>query len=54
MYMTSFNNMQVREEHWKNFGSDPEWKKLSALPEYQNNVSHIDIVFLRPAPYSDL
>jgi hypothetical protein len=54
MYMTSFNNMQARDEHWKNFGSDPEWKKLSGLPEYQNNVAHIDIVFLHPAPYSEL
>lgn len=54
MYMTSFKNMQAREEHWKTFSSDPEWKKLSAMPEYQNNVSHIDIVFLRPTNYSDL
>jgi hypothetical protein len=54
MYMTSFANMPAREAHWKAFGADPEWKKLSALPEYQNNVSHIDITFLRPANYSDL
>jgi hypothetical protein len=54
MYMTSFANMPDREAHWKTFGNDPEWKKLSALPEYQNNVSHIDITFLRPAAYSDL
>jgi len=53
MYMTSFENMQEREAHWKAFGEDPVWKKLSALPEYQHNVSHIDIVFLRPADYSD-
>jgi hypothetical protein len=54
MYMTSFANMPAREAHWKAFGADPEWKRLSALPEYQNNVSHIDITFLRPANYSDL
>ena len=54
MYMTSFANMPAREAHWKTFGADPEWKKLSALPEYQNNVSHIDITFLRPTTYSDL
>lgn len=53
MYMTSFENKAARDEHWKTFGSDPEWKKLSAMPEYQNNVSHIDIVFLRPVAYSD-
>jgi hypothetical protein len=54
MYMTSFANMPAREAHWKAFGGDPEWKKLSGLPEYQNNVSHIDITFLRPTDYSGL
>jgi hypothetical protein len=54
MYMTSFANMPAREAHWKAFGDDPEWKKLSGKPEYQNNVSHIDITFLRPTNYSDL
>ena len=53
MYMTSFENMSDRDAHWKNFGSDPVWKSLSAMPEYQNNVSHIDITFLRAASYSD-
>jgi hypothetical protein len=53
MYMTSFENMADRDAHWKAFGNDPYWKKLSAMPEYKNNVSHIDITFLRPADYSD-
>jgi NIPSNAP len=54
MYMTSFDNMAAREAHWKSFGNDPEWKKLSALPEYQDNVSHINIEFLHATAYSDL
>lgn len=54
MYMTSFENMQARDEHWKAFGSDPEWKTLSGLKEYQNAVSHMDIAFLRSTDYSDL
>ncbi len=54
MYMTSFDNMASRVQHWKTFGDDPFWKKLSASPEYQHNVSHIDIVFLHPAAFSDL
>lgn len=53
MYMTSFENKADREDHWKNFVNDPYWKKLSALPEFQNNVSHIDISFLFPTDYSD-
>ncbi|HTH31288.1 MAG TPA: NIPSNAP family protein [Lacibacter sp.] len=53
MYMTSFENKADRDAHWKSFGDDPYWKKLSAMPEYKNNVSHIDIMFLRPTDYSD-
>ncbi|MEI9809691.1 MAG: NIPSNAP family protein [Bacteroidota bacterium] len=52
--MTSFESMTDRDAHWKSFSAHPDWKKLSALPEYQHNVSHIDITFLRPADYSDL
>ncbi|MBS1567680.1 MAG: NIPSNAP family protein, partial [Bacteroidetes bacterium] len=54
MYMTSFENRAARDEHWKTFGDDAEWKKLKALPEYQNNVSHADIVLCHATPYSDL
>jgi hypothetical protein len=54
MYMTSFENMASREEHWKTFGADPFWKQLVASPEYQHNVSHVDIVFLHPTEYSDI
>lgn len=53
MYMTSFENKADRDAHWKSFVDDPYWKKLSAMPEYQHNVSHIDIMFLRPTEYSD-
>jgi len=54
MYMTSFENMASREQHWKTFSADPAWKQLSSSPQYQHNVSHIDIVFLHPTEYSDL
>lgn len=54
MYMTSFDNMESRNEHWKAFSADPAWKTLSALPEYQHNVSHSDIIFLRPTEFSNL
>lgn len=53
MYMTSFENKADRDAHWKAFGDDPEWKTLSKKPEYQNNVSRIDITFLTPTDYSD-
>jgi hypothetical protein len=54
MYMTSFANKASRDEHWKTFGGDPEWKALSSKPEYQHNVSKSDIIFLRPASFSQL
>ena len=53
MYMTTFNNKQDRDAHWDTFGKDAYWKALSAKAEYQHNVSHVDIVFLYPAAYSD-
>jgi hypothetical protein len=46
--------MDDRNSHWKAFVDDPYWKKLSAMPEYKNNVSHIDIILMHPADYSDL
>ncbi|PRY14209.1 NIPSNAP protein [Pontibacter ummariensis] len=54
MYMTTFENMAEREAHWKAFGEDPDWKKLSAMPEYAHNFLRADIHLLRPTAYSDL
>jgi len=53
MYMTSFENMADRDAHWKTFGADPEWKKLSGDPIYQHNVSKADVVLMKAAEYSD-
>jgi NIPSNAP len=53
MYMTTFANQASHDAHWKAFVDDPYWKKLSAMPEYQHNVSKINIYLLRPTEYSD-
>jgi hypothetical protein len=53
MYMTCYENKADRDAHWKAFGNDPAWKTLSALPEYQHNVSRNDTSFLQPVEYSD-
>lgn len=53
MYMTSFENKADRDAHWKSFVESPVWKKLSSMLIYQNNVSHIDIIFLQAMDYSD-
>ncbi|MFB9844971.1 NIPSNAP family protein [Mucilaginibacter ginsenosidivorans] len=53
MYMTTFESKADRDEHWQKFSNDEVWKKLSAAPEYQHNVSKADIIFLHPTEYSD-
>jgi len=54
MYLTTYANKAAREDHWKVFKANLKWKELSAMPEYQKNVSHSDILFLQPTDYSDL
>lgn len=53
VYMTTFENKAARDEHWKAFGSDTTWKRISTMPEYLNTVSKAEISFLRPTDYSD-
>ena len=53
MYMTTFSNQVKRDSLWKEFSNAPEWQVLKAKPNYQNNVSHIDKMFLYPTAYSD-
>ena len=54
MYMTSFNSIKERDEHWKIFSADAEWKRLSGLPEYQHTVSKSDIILMHATDYSDI
>jgi hypothetical protein len=53
MYMTTFEDKADRDAHWETFKNDPEWKQLSALPEYQHTVSKAEIILMKPAQYSD-
>lgn len=55
-YMLSFDSLAEREKHWQAFGSDPEWKKLSAPPELKDAqiVANISNLILRPLPFSPL
>lgn len=53
VYMTTYENEQSQKDHWKAFVDSPEWQKMKTLPEYQDNVSHIDIDLLYPTEYSD-
>ena len=54
MYLTTFESPRDQEAHWQAFRDDPEWKRLSALPEYAHNMLRMDKYLLRPAAYSEL
>lgn len=54
MYMTTFEDMASRDEHWNSFRVDAEWKKLSAMEYYKNTVSKSDIILLHPTEYSGI
>ena len=55
-YMLAFDSLATRESLWKNFGSDPAWKTLSAPPELKDSqiVANISNTILRPLPFSPL
>ena len=55
-YMITFDDMEEHDRNWKTFVSDPEWKKISSVPEYADAkiVSNITRTFLEPAPFSQI
>ena len=54
MYMTTHENMEVRNEHWKQFGADPAWAAMKDLPEYQHTGAKNATRLLYTTEYSDL
>lgn len=53
MYMTSFESMEAREQHWKEFFDSPEWKALIGNKYYEKNVSKVNIWLMKATAYSD-
>ena len=55
-YMITFDDMAAKAAHWKAFGSDPQWKKISAVPEYADAllVNKITSTMLVPTAYSQI
>jgi hypothetical protein len=55
-YLLAFEDNAAREKNWQTFIADPEWKKLSSMPEYADDeiVSNISSVLLRPARGSQI
>jgi hypothetical protein len=53
MYMTIFNNKTERDQHWKDFADNPEWKAIVTRDEFQHNLNNANIWLLQAAMYSD-
>jgi hypothetical protein len=53
-YMTVFKNMEERDQAWKAFSADPDWQKVSKLPEFGNTVQKIHKIFFEPVSYSQI
>lgn len=55
-YMLSFDSLADREKLWSAFGSDPEWKKISAPPELKDAkiVANISNFMLHPLAFSPM
>jgi len=53
IYMTSFNNMADRDEHWKAFSASPEWKSISNMPKYAKSVNRNETVLMTARMYAD-
>ncbi|MCL5279380.1 MAG: NIPSNAP family protein [Planctomycetes bacterium] len=57
-YMLGFQDMEESKANWKKFGGDPDWKKLSKMPEYMDKAilrnKGITNLYLKPASYSQI
>ncbi len=55
-YMLVFRSSEERDANWKRFVSDPDWKQLSARPEYADDriLSNITNESLKPSSASQI
>jgi hypothetical protein len=53
-YMISFEDLAAREKNFAAFGSNPEFRRLAALPKYADLLTSISNVILRPTAYSQI
>jgi hypothetical protein len=54
VYLTSGENLEAHNQHWKAFSSAPVWKQLQADPQYKDNVSAIVKILLKRTPASQI
>jgi hypothetical protein len=57
-YMLGFKDMDESKAAWKAFGGDPDWQRLSKMPEYADKAilrkGGITNLYLKPADYSQI
>ena len=55
IYIIAHPSIEEAKKHWAEFGSDPEWKKVSADSEKDGKiVSHVESVYMTPTDFSML
>jgi hypothetical protein len=55
IYIISHASREQAAKNWKEFGSDPEWRKVSAASDANGKiVAHVESVFLEPTDFSKL
>jgi hypothetical protein len=53
-YMVFHESQEASKKDWAAFGADADWHKLTADPDYKDNVSKVISRFLRPSAASQL
>jgi hypothetical protein len=55
IYILAHPSREEAAKNWKEFSSDPEWKKVSAESDLNGKiVNHVESVFMDPADFSKL
>jgi len=55
-YMVTFDDLNDKETKWSNFLDDPQWKEISSIPEYSNDllINLITSTVLIPSAHSQI
>ena len=55
VYILAYPSREAREQSWKDFNNDPEWKAAKAKSEENGGlVGKVDQVFMTPTDYSPI
>ena len=55
IYILAFPSKEAAAKSWKDFGNDPEWKKVREASEVDGKlVAKVESVYLNPTDYSKI